>query len=616
MVNKKERWRGLRLWLSPGFAFRFRAHAAYSLGMTDAGVSQPAPPPPRPSRTLGKLDFAALLLIPPTVKAALSDGNLFTLYQVQTQDFAVLVALIVVLPILQRWTPAWRLPNRMPRGWILLGVGAAIAVLLGWAAHALLWNFPISRDEHMVVFDMAVYAKGRLAAPLAAEWRDFAEALVPAFLLNAQQPLGLVSGYLPMNAVLRLAFAQMADPAWFNPVLALAGGVALFDIARRLFADDVRAQWITLLVYALSSQMLVNAMTAYAMTGHMALSLVWLAAFLRGGRAGHAIAIGVAFVAVGFHQLAFHPLFAAPFILWRLIRGERRTTLLYVGAYALILACWAYFPILASAQTGVAAAGRDDTDLAQRILPLLLHRDPLTLSLMMLNLVRFVAWQHLALLPLFLAALPAVWRDKGPGAPMLWSIVLGTAFMAFVLPYQGHGWGYRYLHPYLGCFALLAGLGYQRLAAASESRTQGMFVVLSLLTAFGSFPWLLWQAREFTAPHVVLDRYIAAQRTDFVLVDTDLRHTTTDGSWEISAIDEVRNDPDLTNRPLSFSSRDMNAALVTELCRRGSVSVVSGADMHRLGFGLNVPAANPRLDRLVQVLRDGDCLAPRSGDGG
>lgn len=564
------------------------------------------------TKALGSLDFAACLLLPIVLKVAFSSGNLFTLYQVQTQDLAVLVALIPLLLVLQRWAPAWSLPRRAPRRWIVLTAGGAIAGFLAWASHALLWNFPISRDEHMVVFDMAVYGQGRLAAPLAVQWRDYAEALVPAFLLNAQQPLGLVSDYLPVNAVLRLAFSFVADPAWYNPALALAGGVALFDVAKRMFPEDIRAQWVVLLVYALSSQMLVNAMTTYAMTAHMALNLTWLAAFLRGGRTGHAAAIFVGFLAIGVHQVAFHPLFAAPFVLWRLGHGGWRIAVLYGAAYALILVWWIAFPLLTSVQTGVPPIGQGEDVFAQKVLTLLMQRDPLTLSLMMLNLVRFAAWQHLALLPLFLAAVPIAWRDRGPAGPMLWGIAFGTAFMAFILPYQGHGWGYRYLHPYLGSFALLAGLGYQRLAVCAPKRAEGAFVALSALTVLGSFPHLLWQTREFARVHVVLDRHIAAQPADIVMIDTDPTEKTSDGSWGINAVDEVRNDPDLTDRPLRVSSRNMNERLAAGLCQRGTVSAVSRRDMHKLGFGLNVPAENPRFSSLVQAIAKRGCLVPSS----
>lgn len=560
------------------------------------------------AKPLGSLILAALMLVPLVARVALTNGNLFTLYQVKTQDLAILLALPLLFAILQRWAPAWKLPTRPPNIGPVVLVGGAVALLLGWGAHALLFDFPISRDEHMVVFDMAVYDKGRLAAPLAPEWRAYAKALVPAFLLNPVQPIGLVSDYLPVNALLRLGFAQIADPAFFNPALALAGGVALFDIAQRLFGADARALWVTMIVYLLSSQMLVNAMTAYAMTGHMALNLIWLAAFLRGGRWGHGAAIVVGFLATGLHQLAFHPLFAAPFVLWRLRQGAWRLALLYASAYLVIIAWWMGFPLLSALQTGTAAgAGGDDSRFFNKVMPLLLARDPLTLSWMMLNMLRFVAWQHLALLPLVLAAIPVA-RRGGLAAPMMGGILLGLVFVGIVLPYQGHGWGYRYLHPYLGSFALLAGLGYQQLAIKAPTRTDGMVILLSLVTLAGAMPVLMGHARAFTRTHVLLDCYIAARTSDIVLVDTDLSAETSDGTWAISPIDEVRNDPDLANRPLRLASELLDGAMVAELCRRGTVSIVSWRDMHRLGFGTNVISSGRRVQAMTRILRDRGCL--------
>lgn len=601
-VNLKKAERRSKRELHLGDRFRWlRAHAKDLFAKDNDGESI--------ERDLATcLSRSAIWILPFALWAAFAQGNIFTLYQVQTQDLIVLLVLPLLFFLLQRRAPLWCVPRRLPSAWHLLTVGGLLAGLLVLGCHVLLWNYPISRDEHMVVFDMAVFEKWRLAAPLAPGWREFAVALVPAFLLNEVAPSGLVSAYLPVNALMRLAVAQVADPAWLNPLLALAGGVALFDIAKRMFGADARAQSVVLLVYALSTQMLANTMTTYAMTGHMAFNLIWLAAFLRGGRGWHAVAIATGLLATGLHQLVFHPLFAAPFVLWRLRQGAWRLAALYGFAYAAILGWWMVFPILASFQTGVAAGGENHASFVERVVPLLTRRDPQTLPLMTLNLLRFVAWQHLALLPLFLAAAPVAWRDRGIAAPMLWGIAAGVAFVALVLPYQGHGWGYRYLHPYLGSFALLAGLGYQRLAAGAPRRTEGMVALLTVLTLVGSMPTLLWHTREFTRPHVALERYIAARDADFVLVDTDPPKTATDGQWAINAVDQVRNDPDLTNRPLRFSSRAMDLRLTAKLCELGSVSVVSRQEMRRLGFGLNVPVLNPRFEQLTLVLEQGGCL--------
>ncbi|HYX46046.1 MAG TPA: hypothetical protein VE820_04400, partial [Sphingomicrobium sp.] len=246
---------------------------------------------------------------------------------VQTQDVPVLVVASAAFVLVALWRPRWSLPSRLPSPWVLLAAGFVLCALLAWGSYALMGNFPLSRDEHMVVFDMAIFGSGRLAMPIAPEWRNYALALVPRFLLNSNHPVGFVSSYLPVNAMLRLAFSKVADPAWYNPVLVLLGGVALLDIAKRAFGLRGQTRVVVLLVYALSTQMLVNAMTDFSMTGHLALNLIWLAAFLRGGKLWNSVAIVTGFLAVGLHQLVFHPLFVAPFLLWKLREGEWKIVL-------------------------------------------------------------------------------------------------------------------------------------------------------------------------------------------------------------------------------------------------------------------------------------------------
>src|SRR4029453_6780086 len=126
-------------------------------------------------------------------------------------DLPVLLLLGVAILLAVFRPPSWPLPTRLPRWWVMLLVGLAGTALLAWGAYAIFSNYPLARDEHMVVFDMVVYDHGRLAMPLTPFWRPYAGALVPDFLLNANMPAGLVSGYLPINAMLRLAFSNLAD---------------------------------------------------------------------------------------------------------------------------------------------------------------------------------------------------------------------------------------------------------------------------------------------------------------------------------------------------------------------------------------------------------------------
>lgn len=543
--------------------------------------------------------LAALLLVI-SISCAFVKSNALTLHQVQSQDLPVLFLLCVSVLLAAFWAPAWRLPAMLPPRWVLLSFGLSIAALTAWGAYVVFNNYPLARDEHMVVFDMAVYDKGRLAMPLAPFWRPFARALCPDFLLNWRMPTGLVSGYLPVNALLRLLFSKLADPAWFNPLLALAGGVALLDIARPIFERQIRAIWVVLLVYILSAQMLVNAMTPFSMTGHMALNLIWLAAFLRGGKAGHSAAILTGFLATGLHQLVFHPVFVAPFLLWRLRQGQWRLVLLYAVAYAAIVLWWACYPLLASAQAAPAIGqAPEDNFITERVMPLLLKRTPGTVGLMVLNSLRFFAWQNFALLPLLIAGIPAARREGGLAGALLLGIVLWLIFITLILPYQGLGWGFRYVSGYLGSFALLAGFGYRKLEQRLGARADGMVVSLSAVTAVIAIPWLLVSTHRFAEPYLALERLVAQQRTPFVLIDTELG-SPPGGGWATHPLDQVRNLPDLTNRPIRLSGNHVNAEMVVALCSKGTVTLITRADMHRVGFEANVPERSPWFENLVR----------------
>jgi hypothetical protein len=484
----------------------------------------------------------------------------------------------------------------------MAAIGLVLVSLLSFGTHALMGNFPLSADERMVVFDMAVFDRLQLAAPLVASWRPYATALVPAFLLYEEMPAGLVSAYLPMNSLLRLVFSKVADPTLFNPVLVLVGGAALLDIARSTFGRHNPACWAVLLIYALSAQMLVNAMTTYSMTAHMTLNLIWIAAFLRGGIRGHSIAVLTGFIATGLHQIAFHPIFVAPFLLWRLRQGDRKLVLIYGAAYSAIILWWVYYPILAGHAVTGTLQQPPHSSLVERISTAFSERRGGTAITMGLNLLRFVTWQNAALLPLLVGSIAVAVRSGGLPAVLLIGIALWLTFVTIVIPFQGHGWGYRYLHPYLGSFALLAGYGYQEVKEAIGQRVEGFVLTLSGVTVVATIPLLFSATYKFVEPHVALERLIAAQQTQMVLIDT-YPGPTTDGRWAGNAIENVRNSPDLSNRPLRLSSLNMNTELLSDLCRFGQITMIGRADQHRAGFALNASRNSPSFTGLTNAVQ-------------
>lgn len=533
-----------------------------------AGISAPAcQPGTRPPMQSALLRSAIILLVAAVLLANWPVPGMSTLYFLR-HDLWVAIGLAALWLGCRQWTPALGLPRHPPAPVPVLVVAALLTGLLWAGTHVLMADYPLTRDEHMAVFDSVTLASGRLAERLPAEWAGFGEALVPAFLLETEGFALLVSGYLPVNAAARGAFGLIGDPALMNPLLVGLGLVLLWRIARDLLRDSPAAQWLVLGGYVVAAQVLVTAMTPYAMTGHLALNLLWLALFLHDRWWSHLLAMAVGVLAMGLHQFVFHPLFAAPFVLWLLLQRRWLPVAGYGAAYGAGLLFWLAWPGIVADWAGLPPGASAPTTLAgvveSRILPLITRIDPFTLPLMLSNLLRLVTWNAPFLLPLLLALGPALRRREPVVLALLGGVVLTLAAMAVLLPYQGHGWGYRYLHGLIGSLCLLAGFGYRELAAREAARTGGAAIAMLAAGALVIVPVALWWAQGFVRPHAALHRIIAQTDADFVIVD-DLAYP--------DAVDEVRNRADLSNRPLVFSRKHLGDDRIAVLCRRGTVAV-------------------------------------------
>jgi hypothetical protein len=219
----------------------------------------------------------------------------------------------------------------------------------------------------------------------------------------------------------------------------------------------------------------------------------------------------------------------------------------------------------------------------------------MTFPLMAANLLRFVAWQNLALLPLMVLGFGAVRRNESIARPLAYGIILTTVAMSFLLPYQGHGWGYRYLHGLIGNCVLLGAYGWRDFSDNERVRT---LVRLGMLaTAFGSLPFLLWQTHAFVNPYARVNRMIEGINADMVVVETE---------GTAFAIDEVRNRPDLANRPIRLAGNGLTSSDIQLLCRRGSIAFVDVAQMHSLGLGV-VPEPSSAHFKTLRTAASGRC---------
>jgi hypothetical protein len=473
------------------------------------------------------------------------------------------------------------------------------ALVVAAAAYAgsrlILHNFSLTADEFIAEFVAKIIATGRLLADVAPQWRDYVPALQPRFMLAVPGNAFWISSYLPMNSALRAIFVVLGDPAWEGAFLAGVAIMAQLGVARRLWPDRNDAVLVSIILLVCSSQFLFTAMTPYAMTAHLALNMVWLWLFLRDTRVGHVLAAGVAFVACGLHQVVFHPLFAAPFVLSLFIARRWKLAAWYSLAYASICLFWILYWSLLLRATSTQIALSADVGLAyfiQRIVDMT-ELGPDSLGLMGLNLLRFLAWQNPLVVPLAFVGLLAG-RNRIV-ISLAAGIALTLALMLVLLPYQGHGWGYRYLHGFLGSFALIAAQGWICLTdrGAAATRRPGLALVASVVLSLVLLPWRAIQVRTFIKPYEAAVAAIAQSDADVVIVDAA-------AIWY--GPDLVRNDPFLRASPKVMALPYLDRAQVEELCRRYDVAIFSREDAER--FGLATVAGLPTPGGPSRVLRD------------
>ncbi|MEM7702161.1 MAG: hypothetical protein AAF251_09530 [Pseudomonadota bacterium] len=539
----------------------------------------------------GAFAFVALLL------TFMTNEDLPRTYFVMQDRFvAVFAAVILGLLAFQklRIQRTLSVPTRL-QIWV---IAAALVVLLWAGNYWVMLDYPVTRDELMARFDAEIFATGRVAMPTQEQWREYTLALIPNFLEPVQGYETWVSSYMPIHAAMRAGVGLLFDPALLNPFLAAVGLMACAAVARQLFPEEAGAQWVVVLGYVLSAQILINAMTSYAMTAHLAFNAVWLWLFLRDRWWSHAGAMAIGALAIGLHQIIFHPLFAGPLLLTLL--AKRRFTLfgVYSIVYAGVLLTWIGFHGWATggAPTTTTGGSGGVEFILRRALPLLLNINPQFVSLTLYNMLRFLAWMPLFLLPLLLLAWPSM-KSRDSLALPLAAGLFGTLFaMAWMQAFQGHGWGYRYAHHVLPNALLLAGFGYARCAKENREKAQA-FVLAGAGATIPVLIFLAATARSFIAPYAALTERIDRQPTDFVMLET--KHPGT-------AVDQVRNRADLSNTPIILSADHMTFDQVVELCNRGTVTLLEKSDFKLIDFGYP-RAINPDYAKSAKWVVEQDC---------
>jgi hypothetical protein len=593
--------------LTPESAARMVLPAARRWGIQKIMVNETAAmAAKREARPFWRVLVAAFVLPILLLVFSLHHPDNITYYLQITQNSRLLLAefllLMVVLIPLRHGPAVLRMTGRQVA---LLALGIFI---IGYAGHyLLLGGYDLSRDEQMASFDTMIYGAGHLVWPLPPLWQTAPNQLNTLFMLPVQHPVAWLSTYLPGHAMLRAGFAKLGDPALTGPVLNALSIMLLWACARRIWpardTADQEACCIAVLLLVLSGQFVMTGMTAFAMSAHLTCDLLWLWLFLQDRRRSDLLALVVGFLGTGLHQPLFHPLFVLPFMVLVLLDRRWGRLALYGIGYAGILAFWFAWPLLTHALVSGphSSASTTGTDYWTRLTAVLAHNHD-NVRVMAANLLHFVTWQHLLLLPLLLAGCAAARRDRLAAALAAGFLAL-IAAMTILLPFQGHGFGYRYLHGFMGNVALLGGYGWRRMQPW-HARLRPMFVRASLASLLVMLPLQGWLTHRLYTVYARLDAKIAATKADYIIIgehDTPL------------ALDLVLNRPDLSNRPIRLAALEIDDAdaLAQKICHPGVTMALPTDNYYRdvdAYYGWpSVGDASRRLAEFTTAFQDGGC---------
>jgi hypothetical protein len=208
------------------------------------------------------------------------------------------------------------------------------------------------------------------------------------------------------------------------------------------------------------------------------------------------------------------------------------------------------------------------------------------------------------------------WVGLGDGT--LWPLAAGFALTLLAMlplsPFQGFGWGFRYLHGLLGSASLLAAAAWVRWVRPGEASAARGWAMLGAATAFTALvaaPIQFAQARALIAPFAnaqaaIRDATVGGVKVGGAPADVVIVDET--GVWY--AQDLVRNDPFLTAGPKVMSLQALTEPQLRALCGKARVALFDRTDARRFGvLAFDTPPDAQTL-RLRAVLAEPVCAMP------
>jgi hypothetical protein len=439
-------------------------------------------------------------------------------------------------------------------------------------------GYALSMDEYMTRFQAEIFGSGRLSVVIPEPWRRYGLAIHGGFVSYDEVTGVMASNYRPGMAAIYALFDTIGLGPYSSAFLN-AGAVAIIArVARQLFPLDRSAPLLAALLLATSQQALAASLTSYAMAAHLCMNLLWLTLFLNDDMRSHCLAALVGVATASLHQIHPHLFFALPFLLTLLRPFRPRELAMYLAVYLVGHAAvygwdWMSFDRVVASLTAPAAATGEASpvktmSILDRTAEMLVLPTSHALTTVAANLVRLVAWQSVALLPLLVFAAPSVRHDRRLW-PLISSVVLSLLPYPFLMPDQGHGWGYRYLHGLLGCLALLAVPGWRALGQAPQL-VRTWVVALLLATPFVLIPIRAVQIEFFVAPYARATPMLSRSTADIVIAD----------SYRVLVGGDIpRNSPTRLRLPVAMNDHYLPPDMIATLCRTYTVDAPNPAQL-------------------------------------
>jgi len=468
-------------------------------------------------------------------------------------------------------------------------------IFIAWTAGILFWGTSVgtvavfrwhefSMDECMANFQAIIFSHGMARAPVPEEWQPFAHGLRVHFSLLAPDHSSWMSAYWPAYAWIRSLFSPFGAEWFTNPLLAAMSMVVLAATVPHVVPDCPSARLVAVLMFVASAQFWVTSMTAYSMPAHLFFNLLWLFLYLKRQPFCSAVLPWVGLVAILLHKPNVHLLWAFPFFVRMLL--QRRWGLLFYACAVYLFAVWLVLQwrdVMAFVDVSPPVAASEIPSEVHRawsassvVEALEIPRDIFDIWLRALTIPLEFGWQALAVTPFVLIALGSWRRLTDLQRDLFWSLLLLWLFYVVFRSSQIHGWGFRYVYPALGNLILLATVGWAILQKSDQANRAAVLLGASLaVAAFFQIPLRAWQAYDAVTPQIHGLAFLRNQQADIVWIDTRK-------NWY--AIDLVKNDPFLRNRPKLMARERLSEHEIEALKRKYRVREVSPEELAAVGI--------------------------------